>query len=188
MSQLDYSCYLLDFLTNRQQYVRTQSERSSVITINTGAPQGCVLSAFLFIVYTNALSQCSSNCKIIKYADDTVVIGLISNNIEDEYRQTISYISDWCSENYLDLDVTKMKEMILDKRKKQYSKTTVTITNSSVDVASSYKYLSVIIPDNLKWKEHVEAQIKKANNGMYNVRRLKKLKIDSKILCLFYNS
>ena len=179
---------VLDFLTNRQQYVRTQSELSSIITINTGAPQGCVLSAFLFIVYTNALSQCSSNCKIIKYADDTVVIGLISDNNEDEYRQTISYVSDWCSENYLDLNVTKTKEMILDMRKKQNCKTPVTISNSSVAVVSSYKYLGVIIQDNLKWKEHVEAQTKKANKRMYNVRRLKKLKIDSKILCLFYNS
>ena len=51
-----------------------------VIVINTGAPQGCVLSALLFIVYTNALSLSSENCKIIKYADDTVVIGLISDN------------------------------------------------------------------------------------------------------------
>ena len=133
---------------------------------------------FLFIVYTNALSQCSSNCKIIKYADDTVVIGLISDNNEDEYRQTISYVSDRCSENYLDLNVTKTKEMILGMRKKQNSKTPVTISNFSVAVVSSYKYLGVIIQDNLKWKEHVEAQTKKANKRMYNV----------KILCLFYNS
>ena len=78
--------------------------------------------------------------------------------------------------------------MILDMRKKQNSKTPVTISNSSVAVVSSNKYLDVIIQDNLKWKEHVEAQTKKANKRMYNVRRLKKLKIDSKILCLFYNS
>ena len=63
---------VLDFLTNRQQYVRTECEISSTITVNTGAPQGCVLSAFLFIVYTNALSLSSENCKIIKYAMDHV--------------------------------------------------------------------------------------------------------------------
>ena len=79
---------------------KTRFELSSIITISTGAPQGCILSAFLFIVYTNALSQCSSNRKMIKYADDTVVIGLISNNNEDEYNQTISYAYDWCAENY----------------------------------------------------------------------------------------
>ena len=141
--------------------------------IKTGATQGCVSSAVLFIVYTNALSQCSSNCKIIKYADDTVVIGLISNNNEDEYRQTISDVSDWFSENYLDLNVTKSKEMILDMRKKQNSKTPVTISNSSVAVVFSYRYLGVKIQDNLKWNEHVEAQTKRANKRVYNVRRLR---------------
>ena len=84
---------VLDFLTNRQQYVRTECEISSTITINTGAPQGCVLPAFFFIVYTNALSLSSENCKIIKYADDTVVIGLISDNNEKEYKNTIDYVS-----------------------------------------------------------------------------------------------
>ena len=39
--------FILDFLTNRKQYVRTGTEVSSTITINTGAPQGCVLSAFM---------------------------------------------------------------------------------------------------------------------------------------------
>ena len=73
--------------------------------------------------------------------------------------------------------------MILDMREKQNSKTQVTINNSFVAVVSSYKYLGVIIQDNLKWNEHVEAQTNKAHKRMYNVRHLKKLKIDSKILC-----
>ena len=44
--------FVLDFLTDRKQYVRTEIELSSTCTtsINTGAPQGCVLSAFLFII------------------------------------------------------------------------------------------------------------------------------------------
>ena len=32
------------------------------------------------------------------------------------------------------------------------------------------------------------AQVKKADQRMYHVRRLSKLKIDNEILCLFYNS
>ena len=47
----------LDFLTNRQQYVRKKADLSSIITINTGASQGCVLSPFLFIAHTNVLSM-----------------------------------------------------------------------------------------------------------------------------------
>ena len=46
-----------------------------IITINIGGPQGCVMSAFLFIIYTNVLSLNSKPCKVIKCADDTIVIG-----------------------------------------------------------------------------------------------------------------
>ena len=77
--------FIMDFLTNRQQYVRTSQEQSSIITTNTGAPQGCVLSAFLFVLYTNDLAR-NNNVKIIKYADDTVVVGLVENDNESKYR------------------------------------------------------------------------------------------------------
>ena len=105
--------------------------------------------AFYLPFYIFCTQMLYLNCKIIKYVDDAIVISLISDNNEDEYRQTISYVSDWGSENYLDLNVTKMKEIILDMRKKPNSKTPVTISNSSVAIVSSYKYLGVIIQDNL---------------------------------------
>ena len=58
--------WILDFLTNRFQYVKTTNENSSVLLINTGGPQGCVLSAFLFIIYTNDMSLNNCSIKIIK--------------------------------------------------------------------------------------------------------------------------
>ena len=178
--------FVLDFLTDRKQYVRTEIELSSTTSINTGAPQGCVLSAFLFIIYTNALSRCSTTWKIIKYVDDTVVIGLINNDNEQEYRDTVSYVSSWCNENHLNLNAGKTKEMIFDFRKIQNDKAPIIINNTSVKQVPSYKYLGVIIQNNLKWNEHVTAQVKKADQRMYHVRRLSKLKIDNKILRLFY--
>ena len=147
-----------------------------------------VFTSFLFIIYTNALSLCSTTCKIIKYADDTVVIGLINNDNEQEYRDTVSYVSSWCNENHLNLNAGKTKEMIFDFRKIQNDKAPVIINNTSVKQVPSYKYLGVIIQNNLKWNEHVTAQVKKADQRMYHVRRLSKLKIDNEILCLFYNS
>ena len=44
--------FILDFLTNREQRVRRNDILSTVLTISAGAPQGCVLSAILFIIYT----------------------------------------------------------------------------------------------------------------------------------------
>ena len=109
--------WILDFLTNRKQRVRTKYETSEYITINTGAPQGCVLSAFLFTIYTNDMSMNNQDCKIIKYADDTAVIGLINNCDESKYRDTVQYIMNWCDRCKLDLNVNKTKELVHDFRK-----------------------------------------------------------------------
>ena len=46
-----------------------------------------------------------------------LAIGLIENDDECHYRNSISYVTTWCSDNYLDLNMTKHKEMVIDFRK-----------------------------------------------------------------------
>ena len=53
---------------------------------------------------------------IIKFADDTTVVSLITNNDENDVRA----LGVWCQENYLSLNVNKTKEMIVDFRKQQW--------------------------------------------------------------------
>ena len=108
-------------------------------------------------------------------------------NMPQEYRDTVPYVSSWCNENHLNLNAGKTKE-IFDFRKMQNDKASIIINNTSVKQVPSYKYLGVIIQNNLKWNERVTAQVKKADQRMYHVRRLRKLTIDKNILCLFYNS
>ncbi|KAF7640983.1 hypothetical protein LDENG_00001660, partial [Lucifuga dentata] len=45
--------WLLDFLTNRPQHVRVDHHCSSTLTLNTGVPQGCVMSPFLYSLFTH---------------------------------------------------------------------------------------------------------------------------------------
>ncbi|KAF7641414.1 hypothetical protein LDENG_00282120 [Lucifuga dentata] len=102
--------WIKDFLTNRPQIVRVGSHLSSTITLSTGSSQGCVLSPLLYSLYTY-------DCSIIKLADDTTVIGLISGGDESAYRQEVQKLSEWCSVNNLTLNTTKTKELIIDFRK-----------------------------------------------------------------------
>ncbi|KAI5087018.1 gastrula zinc finger protein XlCGF28.1-like, partial [Silurus meridionalis] len=44
------------------------------------------------------------------FADDTVVVGLISNNDETAYLQEVKNLERWCQENNLLLNVSKTKE------------------------------------------------------------------------------
>ena len=45
--------WLLDFLTNRPQTVRVGQNSSEITIMNTGVPQGCVLSPLLFTLMTH---------------------------------------------------------------------------------------------------------------------------------------
>ncbi len=74
--------WTLDFLTNRPQSVRISNHTSSVLTLNTGVPQGCVLSPILFSLFKHNCIPVHGSESLIKFADDTTVVGLISGNDE----------------------------------------------------------------------------------------------------------
>ena len=50
---------------------------------------------------------------IMKFADDTTGVGLITNNDETAYREERA-LGVWCQENNLSLNVNKTKEIIVD--------------------------------------------------------------------------
>ena len=68
------------FLTGRKQYVRFKDSFSKCTSVNTGALRWCVLSASLFSIYESDNGSDNKNCIIIKYADDTVILGLLGEN------------------------------------------------------------------------------------------------------------
>ncbi len=74
--------WILDFLTGRSQVVRMGNNTSSPLILNTSAPQGCVLSPLLYSIYTHDCTATHSSNVIVKFADDTTVIGLITDNDE----------------------------------------------------------------------------------------------------------
>lgn len=63
--------WILDFLSDRRQVVRIGNTISSSLTLNTGAPQGCVLSPLLYSLYTYDCAATHSSNVIVKFADDT---------------------------------------------------------------------------------------------------------------------
>ncbi|KAK1806840.1 hypothetical protein P4O66_005328 [Electrophorus voltai] len=64
---------------------------SSTLTLSTGAPQSCFLSPLLYSLYTYDCVATSSSTIIIKFADDTVVMGLILDNDERAYLAEIKH-------------------------------------------------------------------------------------------------
>ncbi len=74
--------WITSFLADRQQLVSLGKFSSGTCTINTGAPQGCVLSPLLFSLYTNDCTSKDPSIKLRKFADDTTLICLIQDGDE----------------------------------------------------------------------------------------------------------
>ncbi len=110
--------WINSFLTDRQQLERLGKFSSSSRTISTGAPQGCVLSPLLFFLYTNDCTSIDPSVKLLRFTDDTILIGLIQDGDKSAYRQEVKVLAVWCSLNNLELNMLKTVEMIVDFRRK----------------------------------------------------------------------
>ena len=142
-------------------------------------------------MYTSDKESTNDRCIIIKYADDTVIIGLLNDkdNPDDNcYFNEITSFAQWCKDNYLDLNVKKTKEMIVDFRVKKQPLNPVMIDGKPVDIVHSYKYLGTIIDDKLNGCENAKRIYKKANQRLFFVRKLKKVHVDKSVMSLFYQS
>ncbi len=161
---------------------------SNSITLNIGAPQGCVLSPLLYSLYTHDCVSSHSSTSIVKFADDTVVLGLVSNNDEAAYLYEVERLTSWCQDNCLSLNVSKTKELIVDFRKRQQQPyTPLMISVTPVERVSSFKYLGVNISEDLTWTAHIQTQVNKARQRLYHLRQLRKFRVSPAILKTFYS-
>ncbi|KAK3541037.1 hypothetical protein QTP86_012356 [Hemibagrus guttatus] len=120
---------------------------------------------------------------IIKFADDTVLVGLISDNNETAYLEEIRNLENWCQRNNLLLNVSKTKELIVDfstKQKRIYQ--TPLINENTVERVDSFRYLSVHITQDLSWSCHINTVVKKAQQRLYHLKCLRDFRLPSKYL------
>ena len=191
LNEMNVNPYIIlwinEFLTCRPQYVKYLGTRSEIVVTNTGAPQGCVLSPVLFTIYTSECKSTSNTTKLFKYADDTALVSRCVNN-DNMYKNEVELFVKWCTDNYLELNVKKTKEMIVDFRKLPADHAPLLINNEIVECVHEYKYLGTIIDDKFNFNLNVTNVYKKVLSRMYFLRQLKKLRIDDKILDLFYTA
>uniref|UniRef100_A0A1A8QQT5 Reverse transcriptase domain-containing protein n=1 Tax=Nothobranchius rachovii TaxID=451742 RepID=A0A1A8QQT5_9TELE len=180
--------WISSFLTNRSQHVRLNNVTSGTRLISTGTPQGCVLSPLLFSLYTNDCTSNDSAVKILKFADDTTVIGLIRDGDESAYQREVERLVVWCSQHNLELNTLKTVEMVVDFRKLPTVLPPLTISNSPVSMVDSFKFLGTIISRDLKWETNINSIVKKAQQRMYFLRQLRKYGLPQELLIIFYTA
>ncbi|XP_051886490.1 uncharacterized protein LOC127578465 isoform X2 [Pristis pectinata] len=171
--------WILDFLIGRPQSGRIGNNISSLQTINTGP--------LLYSLYTHDCVARHSSSAIYNFANDTTVVGRISDGDEEAYRSEIDWLVEWCHNNNLALNVSKTKELTVDFRKgKSGEHTPVLIERSTVERASSFKFLGVNISEDLSWAQHIDTITKEAQQRLYFIRSLRRFGMSPKTLANFY--
>ena len=89
------------------------------------------------------------------------IVGRISNNDETEYRNERENLVNWCGNNNLSLNVNKMKEIVIDFRKRKGEHAPVYINGDEVESVESFKVLGVQITNDLSWSLHADAMFSK---------------------------
>ncbi len=145
-----------------------------------------MLSPLLFTLLTHDCTPSHNSNLFIKFADDTTVVGLISNRDETNYRSEVSRLAGWCSDNNLSLNVEKTKEIVVDFRRVHSLHAPLTINGATVERVSSTKFLGVHITEDLSWTNNTAALAKKAQQRLYFLRKLRRARAPAPIMCTFY--
>lgn len=84
------------------------------IGCSTGFPQGCVLcSLLLCVLYTNNCQSHHKGHHIIKFADDSVIVSLLSSETS-EHGPIVHDFMDWCESSFSNIDVNKTKGVCIE--------------------------------------------------------------------------
>ncbi len=130
-------------------------------------------------VNTHDCTATNSYNVIVKFADDSKVIGLITDKDEMAYREEVSTLTKWCQENHLSLNIDTNKELVVDFRRQSRVHTPITINKTPV--------VGVHITEDLTWSAHTDAVLKKAHQRLFFLRRLRKFGMSPSILRSFYS-
>ena len=129
---------ILDLVMCRPKVVRLGNSTSATLPLNTGAPLGWVLRPLVYPLFTHSFVPKHDSNTIIKFADDTTVVGLITDN-----NETV-----WCHYNNLSLNVTAQAPILIDR--------------AVMEQVESVSFLGVHITNKLSWSKHTNTVVKRA--------------------------
>jgi hypothetical protein len=151
------------FLDGRTQYVRCGASRSRRSIIRCGVPQGSVLAAILFLLYTADLLRLIEQHQLRPhlYADDTQIYGFCpppsTTQLQNQSSQCIDDVARWMKSNRLQLNTTKTEVLWCSsvRRQHQIPRSGVRIGSDVVVPSASVRDLGIYIDSDVSMRTHV---------------------------------
>ena len=109
----------------------------------------------LFSLFTNEFSINNSTFKLIKYADDMALLGLLQKTDplgEASYLAHIKALEAWCNDSELEINVAKTNELLFCK-KQDVTTEPVLLNGLVVETVGTFKYLGTVLDNFLSFSE-----------------------------------
>ncbi|KAK7891988.1 hypothetical protein WMY93_023951 [Mugilogobius chulae] len=161
VSDFDPSCHMVAWLQLWNECLHHSDYKHRISA-------GLCTFSLLVSLYINCCTSSHDSVKLIKFADDTTLIGLISDGDESAYRRE------------------KTVEMIVDFRSHS-PLTPLALTDSPITTVDSIRFLGTTITQDLKWEPSISSLIKKASRDVL-LRQLKKAKLPAQMMVQFYTA
>ena len=151
--------WFVDYLSNRYQRVSLGDRLGPESLCSRGVPQGSVLGPLLFTLYIRSLPG-SVSVPCILFADDILLIcsGFHACEIASCLSDSTTSLHAWLTQRGLQMNVNKRQAMFIPPRGSNRSTTidiSITCGSRSLEIVRYYKYLGVILDENLTWEHHI---------------------------------
>ena len=197
--------WFVDYLDNRQMQVKINDTLSEVKHVMTGVPQGSILGPLLYLIYVNDMFKSVDNCKILMYADDTVLIASHRDfkSAENILQREFSSVLRWTHDNYLICNAKKTKIIhfcsplnheanskvkVIQHSYECLHKSIVSPCNciSVVGETDTFLYLGILVDRFFSWKPHVDRLCTRLNSAAFCIYKLRSLKLPDYLLRTVY--
>jgi len=95
-------------------------------------------------------------------------------------------VVNWSCDNFMNINWHKTKEMVLGTKSAFVSD--LCVNDNSTERVHVFKLLGVLLDDNLKWNNHVDAVCARASSRLHFLKILKRSSLSSDDLLYFYTA
>lgn len=153
-------CFIVlleSYLSERQQIVCINGEKSNSIHPKSSVPQGSVLSPLLFALFINDLPPLISS-QILLFADDLKIFRTIKS-LEDTRRlqNDINTIHNWCAINKLEINTSKCNSISFTRKTHcNLHQSNYNINGVALIQVNSIRDLGIIFDSRLSFESHIK--------------------------------
>ena len=158
------------FLTGRTQQVVLDGRTSRAVPVTSGVPQGSVLGPLLFLIYINGINT-SITSDIRLFADDTIIYRRIRTTADTARLQDdINTLDKWSYDWQMEFHPAKCNVICITRARKPII-SEYKLYGSTLEAASSTKYLGVNLTSDLRWNQHTQTVRNKAAGTLRFLQR-----------------